>query len=142
MRGGHEEIWVGAVSGEAADLATRAVQSRLRPGENTCAPTHCGVYWMQLVSLRWPLEESPSPAETVRNMTSQRTSKGNVSQTIMRIVRRYVPVIRLLPLLLVTATLVLGVFWYRDPRGNYEPLIYLLATLAALVGAPTLWEKT
>jgi hypothetical protein len=62
--------------------------------------------------------------------------------TIMRIVRRYFPVVRLLPLLLVIATLVLGVFWYRDPRGNYEPLIYVLATLAALIGAPTLWERT
>ena len=42
--------------------------------------------------------------------------------------------------LLVLVTVVLGALWYRDPTGNYEPLIYVMGAIASLFGVPSLVE--
>ena len=45
---------------------------------------------------------------------------------------------RIIALLLILATIVLGILWFLNPQGNYEPLIYVIGALAALIGVPTL----
>jgi hypothetical protein len=60
---------------------------------------------------------------------------------VKSMLRKYSRFLRILSGLLVLATIVLGVLWYRDPTGNYEPLIYVMGTIATLVGGlPSLVE--
>ncbi len=47
--------------------------------------------------------------------------------------------LQLAAVLLVVATIVLGVLWYLDPAGNYEPATFVLGTVATLIGVPTLF---
>lgn len=46
--------------------------------------------------------------------------------------------LRILSLCLTATTIVLGILWYLNPNGNYEPLIFVIGSLAALVGTPQL----
>jgi hypothetical protein len=60
---------------------------------------------------------------------------------VKSMLRKYSRFLRILSGLLVLATIVLGVLWYRDPTGNYESLIYVMGTIATLVGGlPSLVE--
>src|SRR5688500_4688136 len=59
---------------------------------------------------------------------------------IRNILDRYFLVFGILSVLLLLATVFLGVLWYRDPAGNYEPLTVVMAVLAGLIGTPSLWE--
>lgn len=42
----------------------------------------------------------------------------------------------------VVAALGFGVLWYRYPAGNYEPVTFLLSTLAVLIGIPTVRDMS
>ena len=53
---------------------------------------------------------------------------------------RYSQFFGMLSGILVLVTVGLGVQWYRDPTGNYEPLIYVMGAIASLFGVPSLVE--
>jgi hypothetical protein len=59
---------------------------------------------------------------------------------VRSILHRCSQVLGMLSGLLVMVTVGLGVQWYRDPTGNYEPLIYVMGAIASLFGVPSLVE--
>jgi hypothetical protein len=52
--------------------------------------------------------------------------------------QRHLRFLRVLALCLTAITIILGVLWFLNPNGNYEPLIFVMGSLAALIGAPQL----
>jgi tetratricopeptide (TPR) repeat protein len=59
---------------------------------------------------------------------------------IQKFIRKHLKLFTITSALLTTSTVVLAVFWLYTGKGEYEPVIFILSTLAAAVGVPTLKE--
>jgi hypothetical protein len=54
------------------------------------------------------------------------------------LLRKYSVYIRILAIILLAATILLGLLWCLNPNGNYEPWIFVLGTFSAILGVPSI----
>lgn len=59
---------------------------------------------------------------------------------ILDLIQRHLWFYRIISLVLILAAVVLGILWIRNPQGNYEPWIFVIGTLAALIGVPSICD--
>lgn len=54
-----------------------------------------------------------------------------------KLLKEYSFYIRLLAILLLIVTIILGILWCLEPNGSYEPWIFVIGTYSAILGVPS-----
>jgi len=66
--------------------------------------------------------------------------EDQLTTALRNMLRKYSPWFCVVSVLLVLVTDWIAVLWYRDPTGNYEPLIGVIGAITTLLGVPSLRE--
>lgn len=92
-------------------------------------------------NLAQPAEPEQVKIDESLPKTAAPTSSGahaNVAIAFVNFVHRHMWACRIIALLLILISIVLGILWIQNPNGNYEPIMAVLGILAALIGVPSL----
>jgi hypothetical protein len=66
--------------------------------------------------------------------------EDQLTTALRNMLRKYLQWFSVVSVLLVFVTGLLAVLWYRNPTGNYEPLIGVIVAITSLLGVPSLRE--